>query len=110
MAQSSLLTSVKFIVKCDTIWKDDLFIVGNYPELGQWQSQRAVPLMTTGEKFTQWESPVLHLDMKRRQSALEYKYILRRGVHINIHIHIHTYIYIYIYIASVYGMGGGFHG
>jgi phosphoglucan,water dikinase len=66
--------SIQFQVECkDTKPGEEVYLVGNTNELGNWKSENSQKLKTSSNKFPLWESSPISFQSK---SQLEYKYII----------------------------------
>ncbi len=59
-----------------TQWGQDIYVVGNTPELGYWDTNRAVPLSWVDSDT--WSGPVTFTDFTQGDT-IEYKYIVKQG-------------------------------
>jgi len=64
---------VVFEVSCPTANFDEICLVGSCPELGAWDSTRAVPLRTSDKSYPVWRSGELMLP--KAYEVVQYKYI-----------------------------------
>jgi len=75
---------VELLLECvchGTEFGDELFVVGDHPSLGAWDTSRAIPLVTEPGSFPKWSlrSPLLLSDDPADLPGwLEYKYVIRR--------------------------------
>lgn len=51
-------------------------VVGDQPELGTWEEQKAIPLVPI-EMYKQWQSPDIAFEVNGNQLTLEYLYLLK---------------------------------
>ena len=66
---------LQFQVECkETQLGEEVYIVGNANELGNWNAQNSKKLSTSSNKFPLWESNPISFSSK---SKLEYKYIIK---------------------------------
>ena len=66
---------LQFQVECkETQLGEEVYIVGNANELGNWNAQNSKKLSTSSNKFPLWESNPISFSSK---SKLEYKYIIQ---------------------------------
>ncbi|MFD9456654.1 carbohydrate-binding module family 20 domain-containing protein [Streptomyces sp. NPDC059985] len=70
-AQEHTTAAVHFRIAATTGWGDQVFVVGNTPELGAWDPTRAVPASATS--YPTWEAHAL-VSAERT----EFKYIIKR--------------------------------
>lgn len=62
---------VTFNINFHTVWGQKLCIVGSIPELGEWESSKAVDMLYVGDGNWQFS-----LDLKEVPSRIEYRYFL----------------------------------
>jgi len=67
---------IKFIVRALTHWGDTVCIVGNVPELGNWNPYCGVRMNTNRNTYPIWESEYVNIMLKGK---LEYKYVVLKG-------------------------------
>ena len=66
---------LKFEVECnETQLGEELFIIGNSKELGNWNVNSSQKLITDSTKFPKWESNEINF---KKKNPLEYKYIIK---------------------------------
>ncbi|CAE6950651.1 glaA [Symbiodinium sp. CCMP2592] len=65
---------VVFEVKCPTVNLEDVRIVGSLPELGSWESSRALPLVTSERTYPAWRTAEISLPSQVTE-VVQYKYI-----------------------------------
>lgn len=66
-------TAVSFEVNATTVWGQNIFVVGNRPELGSWNTNNAIPM--SAATYPVWRATVnVPFD-----TAVEYKYIRKEG-------------------------------
>jgi len=65
---------VVFEVKCSTVNLEDVRIVGSLPELGSWETSRALPLSTSEHTYPSWRSAEVSLPSQVSE-VVQYKYI-----------------------------------
>ncbi|CAE7310274.1 glaA [Symbiodinium natans] len=65
---------VVFEVKCPTVNLEDIRIVGSLPELGSWETSRALPLATSERTYPAWRSAEISLPSHVTE-VVQYKYI-----------------------------------
>jgi len=65
---------ISFNINYRTHWGEALFIIGNIPELGEWDHNRALQMNLDGAE--KWN---IELDLPDSLEKLEYKYIVRYG-------------------------------
>jgi len=65
---------VIFEVSCPTASFEEVCVVGSLPELGAWDSARAVPLKTSEQSYPVWRTPELLLSCQV-SALVQYKYI-----------------------------------
>jgi len=64
---------VVFEVSCPTANFEEVMLVGSIPELGAWDSTRAVPMRTSDKMYPMWRS--VELTLPKVYEAAQYKYI-----------------------------------
>jgi len=71
------LNTVNFqVARAGTVWGESVYLVGNLPQLGQWNPAKAVPMKIQGaDAQTSWAAA---LDLPARTS-IQYKYIKKNG-------------------------------
>ncbi|MGH3656327.1 MAG: carbohydrate-binding module family 20 domain-containing protein [Micromonosporaceae bacterium] len=62
-----------FAVNAETVWGENVYLVGNRPELGNWDPAKAVPLSSA--TYPTWRGTV----SLPKQTTIEYKYVKRNG-------------------------------
>lgn len=67
---------IKFLVRATTRWGDTICVVGNVPELGNWDPYNGARLRTDASKYSLWESDHVNIFLKEQ---LEYKYVNLTG-------------------------------
>ena len=68
---------LQFQIECkDTKPGEEVYLVGNANELGNWNAKNSQKLKTSSNKFPLWESNPISFDSK---SELEYKYIIKNS-------------------------------
>ena len=66
---------LKFQVECkQTRPGEEVYIIGNSSELGNWKVNHSIKLKTNSNLFPIWESNPISINSK---SQLEYKYIIK---------------------------------
>ena len=69
--------NVKFEIQCkETQFGEDLYIIGNSNELGNWNVNQSQKLKTDSSKFPLWETDNIKF---KKKSPLEYKYIIKNN-------------------------------
>ena len=69
--------SIQFQIECkDTKPGDNVYVVGNASELGNWKAENSQKLKTNKNKFPLWESEPISFNSK---DQLEYKYIIKKN-------------------------------
>lgn len=69
--------SLQFQIECkDTKPGDNVYVVGNASELGNWKAENSQKLKTNKSKFPLWESEPISFYSK---TQLEYKYIIKNN-------------------------------
>ena len=69
--------SLQFQIECkDTKPGDNVYVVGNASELGNWKAENSQKLKTDKNKFPLWESEPISFNSK---TQLEYKYIIKNN-------------------------------
>ena len=63
---------IHFEIDYNTDWGQNLYVTGNLPELGAWDTDKA--LRMTYEPWDRW---ALHLNFKKKPSNISYKYFLK---------------------------------
>ena len=71
---------IKFIIEKETVYGENIFIVGRSDSLGHWNTNNSIKLTTQSEKeqypkYPKWESDFIKFD--KNEKNLEYKYILK---------------------------------
>ena len=71
---------MKFIIEKETVYGENIFIVGRSDSLGHWNTNNSIKLTTQSEKeqypkYPKWESDFIKFD--KNEKNLEYKYILK---------------------------------
>ena len=76
--ESQLLTSVmvKFNVRVSTYYGQEVYLLGEIPELGGWDQKKAIPLFFEG-KEDRW-STVVAIPLSDKKRVIEYKYIVSK--------------------------------
>ena len=68
---------LKFEIECkETQLGEELFIIGNSKELGNWNVNNSQKLITDSSKFPLWESNEINF---KKKNPLEYKYIIKNS-------------------------------
>lgn len=62
----------------DTLLGDTMYVVGNIPELGNWDPFKGLPLFTSAENFPAWRSPRYPLSTLRT-FPVEFKFVIITG-------------------------------
>lgn len=68
---------ITFHINFHTVWGQRLYVVGNIPELGSWESAIAKPMTHVGNG--DW---VLDLEIRHVPESLEYRYLLNADDHL----------------------------
>ena len=71
---------IKFIIEKETVYGENIYIVGKPDSLGHWNTNNSIKLTTQSEKeqypkYPKWESDFIKFD--KNEKNLEYKYILK---------------------------------
>ena len=73
---------IKFIIEKETVYGENIFIVGRSDSLGHWNTNNSIKLTTQSEKeqypkYPKWESDFIKFD--KNEKKIEYKYILKKN-------------------------------
>ena len=72
---------IKFIIEKETVYGENIYIVGKPDSLGHWNTNNSIKLTTQSEKeqypkYPKWESDFIKFD--KNEKKIEYKYILKK--------------------------------
>jgi alpha-amylase len=65
-------------VQAETVWGQNVYVVGNLPELGNWNPANAVPLITDANTYPRWAGNAT----LPANTNVEYKFVLKQGTQV----------------------------
>jgi hypothetical protein len=75
--KSKIKTSIKFEINCEsTKWGENLFLLGNINQLGNWNYKNAIKMSTNSKIFPLWSSNKFDIHISILGNLIEYKYLI----------------------------------